>query len=133
MACRSIWSWQNKEEHEENFIRPHNQASVVKRNLRIYSAVVSTTTTQRATSQNVALINWCPPSVGWVRLDTNGSCRDGGFIGCTWWYNKGAYARGMNFQAIELHIDSLIVVKAITSHGHGSPRGKNLVMKIKRL
>jgi hypothetical protein len=37
------------------------------------------------------------------------------------------------FQAIELNIDSEVLVKAISSHGHGSLRGKTLVEKNKRL
>jgi hypothetical protein len=27
-------------------------------------------------------IRWEPPPMGWVRLNTDGSCRENGFIGC---------------------------------------------------
>jgi len=43
------------------------------------------------------------------------------------------YARRFQFRFIELHVDSLDVVKAITSHGHGSWRERLLVEKICRL
>ena len=40
------------------------------------------------------------------------------------------YPRRLQFRFIELHVDSLVVVKAITSHGHGGWRGRSLVEKI---
>ncbi|MCH91455.1 putative non-LTR retroelement reverse transcriptase [Trifolium medium] len=115
-------------------------------------------TTQQAARSNVVLVGWNSPPVGWVRLNTDGSCRDGDHIGCGgiirgsgWNFSKyigiGSayvaelwevleglmYVRMMQFQFIELHVDSLVVVQAISSHGHGSWKGKALVEKIRRL
>jgi len=30
----------------------------------------------------MTLIGWKPPSVGWVKLNLDGSCRDNGICGC---------------------------------------------------
>ncbi|PNY15890.1 histone H2A [Trifolium pratense] len=99
--------------------------------------------------------------LGWVRLNTNGSCHDDGHIGCDgiirggdgkwsggfakfidqgnmyvaelWGVLEGLkYAKKLNFHRVELHIDSMVVVKAITSKGGGSTSGRSLVQKIRQ-
>ncbi|MCI11316.1 putative non-LTR retroelement reverse transcriptase, partial [Trifolium medium] len=42
-------------------------------------------------------------------------------------------ARRLNFRAVELHVDLVVVVQAISSNGHGSHRGSALVQKNKKL
>ncbi|GAU17445.1 hypothetical protein TSUD_233230 [Trifolium subterraneum] len=108
------------------------------------------------------MISWKAPPVGWVRLNTDGSCRDNDVIGWggvlrgndgewlggfskfigqgdsfaaeLWGVFEGLkLARHFNFSAVELHIDSLVVVKAITNSDNGSLRGRSLITKIKRL
>ncbi|MCI01199.1 non-LTR retroelement reverse transcriptase-like, partial [Trifolium medium] len=108
-------------------------------------------------------ISWKPPPrVGWIRLNTDGSCREDGHIGCggiirgsdgewisgfakfvgygntylaeLWGVVEGlSYARRLNLHRVELHVDSMTVVKAITSSGGGSFRGRSIVDKIWRL
>jgi hypothetical protein len=82
MACHYIWSWRNKENHNENYNRPYNPANVVMRSMRTYNLAVRETSPQIEPRQRVVFVSWKPPPVGWVRLNTDGSCRDGGHIGC---------------------------------------------------
>jgi hypothetical protein len=63
---------------------------VLRRSLRNYHLVVNAITTQRENQSHVVLLWWSPPPVGWVRLNTDGYCRDGGHIGC------GGIIRGSN-------------------------------------
>jgi ribonuclease HI len=162
MACHCIWSWRIKENHNENYNRPYNPANVVMRSMRTYNLAVRETSPQIEPRQRVVFVSWKPPPVGWVRLNTDGSCRDGGHIGCggiirgsdgewlggyskyigigsaylaeLWGVFEGLlYARRLRFQYIELHVDSLVVAKAIMSQGNGSWRGRSLVERIHRL
>jgi ribonuclease HI len=162
MACHAIWSWRNKERHVDSYTRPYNPASVVMSNMKNYSLSVNAITTQAEHQRIVVSVRWSPPPRGWVRLNTNGSCRDCGHIGCggiirgsdgewlggfskyisigsaylaeLWGVLEGLmYARRLQFCFIELHIDSLVVVQAITSNGHGSWKGRSLVEQIRRL
>lgn len=97
-----------------------------------------------------------------VKLNTNGSCRENGRAGrggiirgsdseglggfaksigvCSaymvelWGLYEGLrYARILGFQAIELNVDSLVVVNARTQNERGSPMGRSLVEKIRRM
>jgi len=45
----------------------------------------------------------------------------------------GVYARNLGFQAVEVNVDSLVVVNCINGNGHGSPSGRSLVFEIQRL
>ncbi|GAU18130.1 hypothetical protein TSUD_248310 [Trifolium subterraneum] len=122
----------------------------------------NTSTRHVELQQHVVLVSWKPPPTSWVRLNTDGSCRDGDHIGCggiirgsdgewlggfakyicigsaylaeLWGVLEGfMYARRLQFRYIELHIDSLIVVKAIKSHGNESWKGRSLAEKIHSL
>ncbi|MCI05125.1 ribonuclease H protein [Trifolium medium] len=118
---------------------------------------------ERFRAVKVVLIGWKLPPDGWVKLNTDGSCRDDGSIGCGGvikgsageWLggfskfigNINAYvaelwgvleglkiARRLNFRALELHVDSVVVVQAISGNGHGSHRGSAAhVQKIRKL
>ncbi|CAJ2646335.1 unnamed protein product [Trifolium pratense] len=39
----------------------------------------------------------------------------------------------MNFQAVELHVNSLVVVQALTDDSKGSPCGSAIIQKIRKL
>lgn len=64
-----------------------------------------------------------------MRLNTDGSC----LVELWGVLEDLMYARRLQFWFIELHVDSLIIVKAITSHGHRSYGERSLVEKIHRL
>ncbi|GAU10733.1 hypothetical protein TSUD_425170, partial [Trifolium subterraneum] len=112
--------------------------------------------------KEVIQIGWQPPPSGWIRLNTDGSCDENGRIGCggilrgsegEWlggyakFIGKGnAYiaelwgvmeglelARRMKFQAVELHVDSFVVVQALTNDSIGSPCGSAIIQKIRKL
>ncbi|MCI24591.1 putative non-LTR retroelement reverse transcriptase [Trifolium medium] len=107
-------------------------------------------------------IGWNPPPEGWVKLNTDGSCSDGGWIGCggvlrgshgewlggfanfigqgnaylaeLWGVFEGLkIARNLKFSAVELNVDSREVVNVIRGEGGGNLQGSALVYKIRRL
>jgi len=43
------------------------------------------------------------------------------------------YARSLDFRRVELHVDSVAVVKILNSGGYGTSDGRSLVMKIRRM
>ncbi|GAU38278.1 hypothetical protein TSUD_119590 [Trifolium subterraneum] len=110
------------------------------------------------------LISWKPPPVGWVRLNTDGARSEDGSIGCggiirgsdsewlggfakfvgfgsaylaqLWGVFEGlTYARNLNLSHVELNVNSMVVVQAITTNGCGSmtQTERSLVKKIRRL
>ncbi|GAU48612.1 hypothetical protein TSUD_188860 [Trifolium subterraneum] len=72
----------------------------------------NTSTRHVELQQHVVLVSWRPPPTGLVRLNTDGSCRDGGHICC------GGIIKGSD---------------AIKSHGNESWKGRSLVEKIHSL
>ncbi|MCI08973.1 ribonuclease H protein, partial [Trifolium medium] len=113
-------------------------------------------------TREVTHIGWKPPPSDWIKLNTDGSCSNDGKIGCggilrgsegEWlggfakFIGKGnAYiaklwgvlevlllARRLNFKAVELHVDSLVVIKTISEDGRGSRIRSVLVKKIRQL
>ncbi|MCI09825.1 putative non-LTR retroelement reverse transcriptase, partial [Trifolium medium] len=107
-------------------------------------------------------IGWQPPSGDYVKLNTDGACKDNNIAGCggiirgnqgEWLggFSKGvgvcsafvaelwgvleglSYARRMRFTHVELNIDSITLVQVIKSGILSSPIGLSLVKRIRRL
>lgn len=89
-------------------------------------------------------MGWKEPPIGWVKINTDGGCKDGSIAGCgglirgsegewlagfskflgkcdafiaeLWGVLEGLRcAKRMGFTAVELNVDSLVVVNIITS------------------
>jgi ribonuclease HI len=162
VACHFAWGWRNKEKHDEHYVRPTTPTMFVMRNVHSYMLAEQALQTSRKTLRIEILINWKTPPVGWVKLNTDGSCGADGCIGCggiirgsdgewlegfakyvghgtaylaeLWGVYEGLQvARRMNFHRVELHVDSMVVVQVLNSNGRGSLRGRALVEKIRRL
>ncbi|CAJ2632916.1 unnamed protein product [Trifolium pratense] len=127
ISCHFAWSWRNKEKHGLNFIRPIAPTMVVMNVVRNYVVADDVLHIDMESRKVEKLISWKPPPVGWVRLNTDGAPELWGvFEGLT-------YARSFNFSHVELNVDSMVVVQAITTNGCGSMTGRSLVEKIRRL
>jgi ribonuclease HI len=104
---------------------------------------------KKRVQRSEVMISWKAPPMEWVRLNRDGSCGYNDVLGCggvlrgsdgEWlggfskfigqgklfvtelWgvFEELELARRFNFSAVELHIDSLVVVKAITTSGNGA-------------
>ncbi|CAJ2645452.1 unnamed protein product [Trifolium pratense] len=162
MACHLLWTWRNKEFHDGNFIRPLRPHSYIFQRTKEYLDVEKASRLVFDKVKEVVQIQWKPPSSGWIKLNTDGSCSNDGIIGCggvlrgsegewlggyakfigvgntfiaeLWGVLEGLkHAKSLNFRAVELNIDSLAVVQAISEAGRGSHRGSALVHKIRQL
>jgi len=158
VACHSLWTWRNKELHDEGFPRPIYPAQHVLQVVKNYALAFMV----NASRHETILIGWKPPDNGWVRLNTDGSCKEGAVAGCggvlrgsdgewlggfprslglcsayvaeLWGVIEGLrYARSLDFRRVELHVDSVAVVKILNSGGYDTSDGRSLVMKIRRM
>ncbi|PNX54755.1 hypothetical protein L195_g048376 [Trifolium pratense] len=74
------------------------------------------------------------PSVGWIRLNTDGAAKVGAIAGCGGVLReclKLARLRGVT--KIEMHVDSHVVVKTLQSRSVGSPDARILVQSIMKM
>ncbi|MCI08269.1 putative non-LTR retroelement reverse transcriptase [Trifolium medium] len=112
--------------------------------------------------RGLVLIGWKPPPNGWVKLNSDGSCKDNGIAGCggiirgsdgewlggfakcigrcnaylaeLWGVFEGLkYVKRLGFRAVEVNVDSLMVANILNSNQEGSPMGRALVTKIRAL
>ncbi|KAK7259832.1 hypothetical protein RIF29_25447 [Crotalaria pallida] len=88
-ACASLWFWRNSEVHDRNFIRPPNAWWQILLRVQNYRAARSK---PPSLEQNARILtSWNPPSVGWIRINSDGSCRVNSHeVGC------GCVIRGSN-------------------------------------
>ncbi|MCI24501.1 ribonuclease H protein, partial [Trifolium medium] len=113
-------------------------------------------------TREVRLVSWKPPPDGWVKVNTDGACKEGRIAGCgglirgsdgewlggfakflgacsayvaeLWGVLEGLnLARRLGFRAVELHVDSDVVVQVIHSGVSKSSMGRMLLWKIRRL
>ncbi|GAU10806.1 hypothetical protein TSUD_425900, partial [Trifolium subterraneum] len=82
IACHSLWSWRNKEEHEESFIRPYNPAQVIMQKAVEYDSAARNTKVVTGREKVVTLIRWIPPKASFVKLNTDGAYRKNQIAGC---------------------------------------------------
>ncbi|MCI31045.1 ribonuclease H protein, partial [Trifolium medium] len=107
-------------------------------------------------------VAWKPPPMGWVKMNSDVSCKDNEIAGCgglvrgsddewmrsfakhirsgsayvvePWGVLEGLkLARRLGFQAIEVNVDSLLVANTTNDNKEGSPMGRALVSKIRSL
>lgn len=82
VACHSLWTWRNKELHDEAFSRPIYPAQHVLQVVKNYASAVKVNRVVNASRHETILIGGKPPENGWVRLNTDGSCKEGAAAGC---------------------------------------------------
>jgi ribonuclease HI len=160
-ACHMIWTWRNKEKYDDNFIRPIKQAEVVRQRISSYGLADRIMDKVYHGQQAIVQVGWTPPDAGWVCLNVDGACRND-VIGCggvirgsdgewirgfskfigrgdayiaeLWGVYEGvSLARQMNFDKMEVRIDSLEVVNDIRHKKSSRMCGRALVGRICQL
>jgi hypothetical protein len=81
-ACHAIWTWRNKEHHEENFILPSQPKSVILNRVKDYKIACKENCLVAAFNRTTQQVRWDPPCEGWVVLNTDGAKEAGSFCGC---------------------------------------------------
>jgi ribonuclease HI len=162
VACHSLWFWRNKENHEEGFIRPYNPAQAIMKQATEYDLASNNARIVTGKEKTISLIKWSPPKIAFVKLNTDGACRQNQIAGCggvirgnqgEW---LGGYARcvglcsafvaelwgvleglrcvrRLGFLNIELHIDSVAVVQVLKKRRVNSSMGHALAKQIWKL
>jgi hypothetical protein len=81
-ACYSLWMWRNKEQHEDNFLRPTQPVSFVLQRCREYCNAVQAKEVMAEKPRRISWVGWKPPDVGWIKLNTDGACKEAYASGC---------------------------------------------------
>jgi ribonuclease HI len=151
----------NKEMNTEEYIRPSNQVHHILQNVRQYHMAENSLRIVENQRKSIVQVKWLPPLNCWVKLNRDGSCQDDGRVGCDgvirgsdgewlggfanvlgygnaylaelWGVLEGLkHAKRLNFRAVELHIDSLVVVQNITAKRSNNIVGRTLVERIRK-
>jgi ribonuclease HI len=162
IACHCLWYWRNKELYDDSFMRPASPINHVLKLVKDYKNADKVSRVVTSSHREMVFVGWKPPPNGWVKLNSDGSCKDNGIAGCggiirgsdgewlggfakrigkcsaymaeLWGVYEGLrYVRRLGFQAIEVEIDSSLVVNILNSNKIGSIMGSSLVAKIRRL
>jgi ribonuclease HI len=158
MACHHAWTWRNKENHDAEFLRPIRQPEFVRQRLKCYSSADRVMQDVVHQQKTIIHVGWNPPLQGWVCLNVDGASRNG-VIGCggvvrgsvgEWIHGfskiigRGEIyiaelsgvlegmrlTRRMNFDKVEVRIDSLGIVKDINRKQASKMCGRALIRKI---
>lgn len=68
--------WINKEKHDDTYQRPYNLSSYVLDKVKEFNMDMDKVSTIMDKRRVVSMIGWKPPMHNFVKLDTNGACRD---------------------------------------------------------
>jgi ribonuclease HI len=161
-ACHSLWYWRNKMTHDSGSVLPTRPWLEVLKRVHIYDVTANNNAVVHQHNNVIENIHWQPPSLGWIRLNTDGASKGEDIAGCggvlrgnngEWicGFSKGlgacsAYvaelwgvfeglklALSHGFLRVELHVDSKVVVNTISFAKGGSSTGWTLVQNIRRL
>jgi ribonuclease HI len=161
-ACHLLWSWRNKENHEDGFIRPCNPARYIMQRATDYDLATKNDKVVTGREKVVSHIRWRPPKISFVKLNTDGAYKKDQIAGCggiirgnqgEW---LGGYAkcvglcsafvaelwgvleglrcvRRLGFMNVELNIDSVAVVQVLKERRFNSSLGGALIKQIWKL
>jgi ribonuclease HI len=161
-ACHLLWSWRNKENHEEGFLRPYNPAQFIMQRATEYDLATKNDKVVTGREKVVSHIRWRPPKISFVKLNTDGAYKKDQIAGCggiirgnqgEW---LGGYAkcvglcsafvaelwgvleglrcvRRLGFMNVELNIDSVAVVQVLKERRFNSSLGSALIKQIWKL
>jgi len=161
-ACHAIWNWRNKETHNDNYQRPLHAKNIIMSYVNDYHNAIAKSVIVTAQPRHLEEVGWKEPPIGWVKINTDGACKDGSIAGCgglirgsegewlagfskflgkcnafiaeLWGVLEGLRcAKRMGFTAVELNVDSLVVVNIVTSGKESNASGRSLVQKIRKL
>ncbi|CAK8575090.1 unnamed protein product [Lathyrus sativus] len=82
MACHSICFWQNREDHNEEFVRPFNPTLHMHGRLKEYEDALVLNKKVVRRNKKIMLIKWIPTKLGMVKFYVDGACIKGVATGC---------------------------------------------------
>ncbi|MCH93591.1 RNA-directed DNA polymerase (Reverse transcriptase), partial [Trifolium medium] len=82
LACFCLWNWRNKELHEHNFMRPTNPVQHVVRLGKEYIRTMRMNSVIKQRTMVNTCIRWKPPRDKFMKLNTDGACKEGRRAGC---------------------------------------------------
>ncbi|KAK2406678.1 heat shock 70 kDa protein [Trifolium repens] len=72
-ACHAIWSWRNREYHDETFTRPIEPIPYLQKRVHDYFTACKANNVVSSISSAVRQVGWVPPCDGWVVINTDGA------------------------------------------------------------
>lgn len=85
-TCYWLWTWRNKQIHEEEFTRPYQEWDFIKKYTQEYQNISTYLPIQPGIkSRNIVEVpvQWNPPMAGWVSLNIDGAVQQtNGIAGC---------------------------------------------------
>jgi ribonuclease HI len=162
MSCYYLWTWRNRESHDEDFVRPYRQFHHINNMLSDYRNAAKASDVASDSNQSLVLVRWIPPKPLFVRLNTDGAYKEhkiagcggvlrgadgewlGGYAKCVglcsafvaelWGVVEGLrYAHRLGFRKIQLSVDSAAVVQVLANGTSKSMMGTSLVKQIKMM
>jgi ribonuclease HI len=162
MACYSLWTWRNKELHDEKFLRPAMAVQFVWKKVEEYNAAASNNEEIMDRDKVMTMIGWKPPKPSFVSLNTDGASKVQHLSGCggivrgsqgewiggfaknvgscnafiaeLWGVLEGLrFVQLLGFKKIELNIDSIAVVRIVQTGMSHSTAGNVLVEQISKM
>jgi ribonuclease HI len=160
--CHCLWTWKNKEVHEEEFVRPMTPVLHAMNIVRDYDQAMRANVHVQQRVQLVALIGWVPPKENFVKLNTDGASNNNNVAGCgglvrdregdwlggfakyvgsssavvaeAWGVLEGLrYVWNKGFRKVELNVDSLALVNIIKNRTCHSAVGGMIMKHIWRM
>jgi ribonuclease HI len=82
-TCWYLWKWRNKTIFEADFIRPNNPISLIWRFVQDIEDCNLELVRKGPKLNEIIYIGWKRPQEGWIKLNSDGACKDMGVIaGC---------------------------------------------------
>ncbi|MCH81010.1 ribonuclease H protein [Trifolium medium] len=161
-VCHCLWSWRNREQHEDGFLRPYRPVQHIMTLAHNYMQAANSTRAVMERGRSISLIAWIPPKTTFVKLNTDGAYKENQVAGCggvirgtqgewlggfakhvelcsafvaeLWGVLEGLrYAHRLGFTRVELNIDSETVIKVIRKGRLSSSVGNALAKQIWRM
>jgi hypothetical protein len=82
-SCHSLWCWRNKQLHDDNFERPFWPIQHVLKKTGDYMQALQNSNTVETRNKTIVMIRWLPPKDNFVKLNTDGACKDQSVVGCS--------------------------------------------------
>jgi hypothetical protein len=83
VACHALWSWRNKELHDDDFVRPYRPAYHIMQLALDYTNAESNSKVATCSNSVVAVIGWSPPKENYVKLNTDCAYKKNQITGCS--------------------------------------------------
>jgi ribonuclease HI len=162
VLCHCLWTWRNKEMHDEEFVRPARPVHHIMQLAGDYIKAISNSNVVALRNQTVMMVGWSPPKPMYLIINTDGAYKVNQVAGCggvirgshgewiggfaknvglcsafvaeLWGVLEGLrYIHRLGFNKVELSLDSEAVVRVIQNRRSASSLGSSVMKQIWRL